>query len=135
MTEGASDPDGRIFVNEVEGLPPPFSPTSFAVRLRDMCWISGQISCGPNGRYLPGEAAEEGARAFDAIFRIAEAAGLSRADIVYVDIAFQDLDDLTEINALYARLFPEGRRPARTIYQAARLPFGAKIKVQAVAAR
>lgn len=135
MAERASDGNDRTFVNEVEGLPPPFSPTSFAVRLRDMCWISAQISNGPDGRYRPGSPAEEGDRAFGAIFRIAETAGFSRADIVYVEIAFQDLDDLAEINALYARLFLEDRRPARSIFQAAGLPFGAKVKVQAVAAR
>ena len=38
-----------------------------------------------------------------------------------MDIAFIDLVDVSEVNALYAELFPEGRRPARTIYQAAAL--------------
>ena len=52
-----------------------------------------------------------------------------------MDLAFADLADLGEVNALYAELFPEGRRPARTIYQAAALPSGARIKVQAVAVR
>lgn len=58
-----------------------------------------------------------------------------RGDIVCVDLAFHDLADVQEVNALYAELFPEGCRPARTIYQAARLPYGGKVKVQAVAAR
>lgn len=74
-------------------------------------------------------------RAFGHVFRIAEAAGFARSDIVYVDLAFIDIDDIGEVNTLFASLFPEGARPARTIYQAARLPFGGKIKVQAVAAR
>ena len=39
------------------------------------------------------------------------------------------------VNALFAGLFPEGRRPARTVYQAAALPYGGKIKVQGVAVR
>jgi len=51
------------------------------------------------------------------------------------DLAFLDLADVKAVNGLYAELFPEGQRPARTIYQAARLPFGGRIKVQAVAAR
>lgn len=59
----------------------------------------------------------------------------THSDIVYVDLAFIDLADVKEINALYASLFPEGQRPARTISQAAGLPFGGKIKVQAIAAR
>jgi 2-iminobutanoate/2-iminopropanoate deaminase len=54
---------------------------------------------------------------------------------VYVDVAFIDLRDVAEVNALFGELFPEGRRPARTIYQAAALPYGGKVKVQAVAVR
>jgi 2-iminobutanoate/2-iminopropanoate deaminase len=33
------------------------------------------------------------------------------------------------------RLFPEGKRPARTIYEAAALPFGGKIKIVATAVK
>ena len=32
-------------------------------------------------------------------------------------------------------IFPENKRPARTIYQAAALPFGGKVKVTATAIR
>ncbi len=59
-------------------------------------------------------------------------AGFSKDDIVYVDLAFSNLDDIGEVNEVYGRLFPINR-PARTIYEAAKLPFGAKVKVQAVA--
>jgi 2-iminobutanoate/2-iminopropanoate deaminase len=99
------------------------------------CWISGQLSIGEDGRYHPGTPREEADRAFQLVFRIAEAAGFGRDEIVYVDLAFLDLDDLPSINQLYGELFPEGKRPARTVYQAARLPFGGKVKVQAIAAR
>ncbi|MCV2869509.1 RidA family protein [Defluviimonas sp. WL0002] len=83
----------------------------------------------------PGTTRQEAERAFDHVFRIAEAAGFHRSEIVYVDLAFLDLADVGEVNALYGALFPEGRRPARTIHQAAALPFGGRIKVQAIAAR
>ena len=43
------------------------------------------------------------------------------------------LADAPEVNALYVELFPEGRRPARTMYQAAALPFGGRVKVMGVA--
>lgn len=111
---------------------PPFSMT--AVVVGNTCWISGQLSVGPSG-YIPGTAREEAEIAFGHVFWIAEAAGFCRTDIVYVDLAFSDLDDLQEVNDLYASLFEKGRRPARTVYQAARLPFGGKIKVQAIAVK
>ncbi len=66
---------------------------------------------------------------------MAEQAGFGRDEIAYVDLACQDLGDVAVIDRLYASLFTEGRRPARTVYQAARLPFDGKVKVQAIAAR
>jgi 2-iminobutanoate/2-iminopropanoate deaminase len=118
----------------VEGVPPSPSPISNAVVVGNHCWISGQLSVGMQG-YVPGTAREEAERAFGHVFRIAEAAGFAREDIVFVDIAFADLSDVAEVNALYGQLFAEGQRPARTIYQAAGLPFGGRVKVQAIAAR
>jgi len=128
-------PANRRFIGVIEGVPASPSPISNAVVVGGTCWISGQLSVGDDGRYQPGTACEEAERAFELVFRIAEAAGFGRDDIVYVDLAFQDLDDLPSVNQLYERLFLDGRRPARTVYQAARLPYGGKVKVQAVAAR
>ena len=125
----------KRYIVEFEGVPPSPSPISNAVVVGNQCWISGQLSIGDDGSYVPGTAREEASRAFGHVFRIAEAAGFSRSDIVYVDLAFIDLADVKEVNGLYGELFPEGQRPARTIYQAAKLPFGGRIKVQAVAAR
>ncbi len=125
----------KRYIVEVEGVPPSPSPISNAVVVGNQCWISGQLSVDEDGSYAPGTAHEEASRAFAHVFRIAEAAGFARTDIVYVDIAFTDLADVKEVNSLYGELFAERQRPARTIYQAAGLPFGGKIKVQAVAAR
>ncbi len=125
----------RKFITAVDGVPASPSPISNAVVVGAQCWISGQLSVGPDGKYHPGTTREEAERAFAHVFRIAEAAGFTRSDIVYVDLAFIDLRDVPEVNALYAEMFAEGRRPARTIYQAAALPFGGRIKVQAIAAK
>jgi 2-iminobutanoate/2-iminopropanoate deaminase len=40
-----------------------------------------------------------------------------------------------EVNEVFAGRFEAGRRPARTIYQVAALPFGGQIKVMGVAIR
>lgn len=56
-------------------------------------------------------------------------------DNTFIDIALVDLADLPEVNALNAELLAEGLHPARTIYQAATLPFGGGVKVMGVAVR
>lgn len=125
----------KCHIVHVDGVPTSPSPISHAVVVGNQCWISGQLSVTGDGAYAPGTAREEAERAFAHVFRIVEAAGFQRTDIVYLDLAFIDLADLPEVNALCQKLFDDGKRPARTIYQAAKLPFGGKVKVQAIAAR
>ncbi|HEY9735296.1 MAG TPA: RidA family protein [Trichocoleus sp.] len=123
----------RRFITEGEGLPKWSSPISHAVVVGNTCHISGQLSVDISGKYVAGTAYEEAKRAFTNFFSVVREAGFSKEDIVFVDIAFIDLADVDEVNRLFAEIFPEGKRPARTIYQAAALPFGGKIKVTGVA--
>ena len=125
----------RQFVTEGEGLPRWPSPISHAVVVDDICYLSGQLSISEDGNYVPGSAREEATRAFKNLFAAVRAARFSTSDIAFIDIAFADLSDVDEVNALYAELFPEGRRPARTIHQAAALPYGGRVKVMGVAIR
>ncbi|MCZ8369538.1 MAG: RidA family protein [Porphyrobacter sp.] len=123
----------KRFIGAAEGVPASPSPISNAVVCGNTCHISGQLAVYDDG-YHPGPAREEAERAFDLVFLIAKAGGFDRTDIVYVDIAFTNLEqDLPEVNALCRELFDPF--PARPIYQAAALPFGAKIKIQVIAQR
>ena len=65
----------RRYIVDVDGVPPSPSPISNAVVVGNQCWISGQLSVGEDGAYVPGSAIEEARRAFAHVFRIAEAAG------------------------------------------------------------
>jgi 2-iminobutanoate/2-iminopropanoate deaminase len=123
----------RTFVMKGEGLPKCSSPISHAVVVNNICYLSGQLSIDVSGNYVAGTAREEAVRAFNNLFAAVRAAGFSIGDIVFIDIAFVDLADLGEVNAIYSELFPESKRPARTIYQAAALPFGGKVKIMGVA--
>ncbi|MGH7679274.1 MAG: RidA family protein [Gemmatimonadaceae bacterium] len=116
-------------------LPAAPSPISQAVVAGDHCYVSGQLAVDSAGAFQAGPVRAEAELAFRNVFSALAAAGFSKEDLVYVDLAFVDLGDLKQVNALCAELFPEGRRPARTVYQAAALPYGGKIKVQAVAVR
>ena len=121
----------RTFITEVPGVPASPSPISNAVVVGNTCHISGQLAVYDDG-YRPGRAEEEAERAFDLVFLVAKAAGFKANDIVYIDIAFADIErDLAAVNEVCRTRFSQF--PARTVYQAAKLPFGAKIKIQAIA--
>lgn len=123
------------YIRSAPDLPAPPSPISQAVVAGDHCYVSGQLAVDASGAFQPGTARQEAELAFRNVLAALGEAGFARADVVYVDLAFIDLADLPEVNALFAEVFPEGARPARTVYQAAALPYGGKIKVQCVAVR
>ena len=125
----------RRYITQGEGLPNWPSPISHAVVVNNVCYLSGQLSISASGDYLPGTALEEARRAFENLFCALRAAGFAIDDIAFVDIAFVDLADLPQVNELFAKLFPAGQRPARTVYQAAALPYGGRVKVMGVAIR
>ncbi|WP_430908445.1 RidA family protein [Maribacter sp. 2-571] len=123
------------YITKGEGIPQWSNPISHAVVVNNMCFISGQLSVDPDGSYRTGTILEEGKLAFSNFFAVLHHANFRKDDIVFIDIAFDNLDDLAEIDALYKRLFPENKRPARTIYQAEALPFGGKIKITGTAVK
>ena len=125
----------RKFITQGEGLPQWSNPISHAVVVNNQCFISGQLAVNREGEYVPGTITEEAKMAFDNVFAAAKAAGFSKEEIVYIDLAFADLGQLDAVNQLYMALFAEGRRPARTVCEAAGLPFSGKIKIVATAVK
>ena len=125
----------RRFITQGPGLPRWSNPISHAVVVGKTCYVSGQLSVNEAGEYVTGSCREEAERAFGNFFAALDAAGFSKDDVVFIDIAFADLSQLGEVNDLFIDLFPEGKRPARTIYEAAALPFGGKVKVTGTAVK
>jgi 2-iminobutanoate/2-iminopropanoate deaminase len=117
------------------GLPAGF-PFSLASEANGILFISGMPALDPDGTFAPGTFAEEADRAWANVIAIAAAAGYSADDLLYVHVVLGDIGDYGEINDWWRRQFPDpARAPARFTFQAGALPFGAKIELQAVAAR
>jgi len=113
------------------GLPAGF-PFSLASEANGILFVSGMPALDPDGTFVPGTFAEEADRAWARVIAIAAAAD----DLLYVQVVLGDIGDYGEINAWWRRQFPDpARAPARFTFQAGALPFGAKIELQAVAAR
>jgi len=122
-------------IGRCDGVPAPTSPISHAVVAGNVCWISGQHALDVTGAYERGSATKEAQRCLELVGRIAECAGFSRDDIVFVDISFADLADLQEVNSVFEQFFAPEQRPARAISQVAALSFGARLKISATASR
>ncbi len=117
------------------GLPAGF-PFSLASEANGILFISGMPALDPDGRLVAGTLAEEADRAWASVTAIAAAAGYSAGNFLRVQVVLGDIGDYGEINDWWRRQFPDpADAPARFTFQAGALPFGAKIELQAVAAR
>jgi 2-iminobutanoate/2-iminopropanoate deaminase len=87
------------------------------------------------GKFAPGTFEQESDRAWANIIAIAAASGYTSDDFLYVQVLLADIGDYGDINDWWRRQFPDPTAaPSRLTFQAAALPFGAKIELQAVAA-
>ena len=117
------------------GLPAGF-PFSLASEANGTLYISGMPALDAAGKFAQGTFAEEADRAWANVVAIAEAAGYSADDVVYVQVVLADIGDYGDVNDWWRRQFPDpAQAPARFTFQAGALPFGAKVELQAVAAR
>jgi len=117
------------------GLPAGF-PFSLAAEGNGLLFISGMPALDADGKFAPGTFAEEASRAWANIVAIAAASGYSSADFLYVQVMLGDIDNYSDFNTWWREQFPDpASAPARLTFQAGALPFGAKIELQAVAAR
>jgi 2-iminobutanoate/2-iminopropanoate deaminase len=127
--------NSKKYIVKGKGLPDWINPISDGVVANNMCFVSGQLSVDKDGKYICETTIEEAKIAFENFFSVLRNADFGIEDTVFIDIAFTSLDDLPQINDLYVALFPENRRPARTVYEVQKLPFGAKIKVAGTAVK
>jgi 2-iminobutanoate/2-iminopropanoate deaminase len=108
-------------------------PFTLASAAEGICFISGMPALDASG-FAPGTFREEMEGAWRNIMSIASAAGYSNDEILYVQCVLADIENYTELNTWWRQQFPDiATSPARFTYQAAALPFGAKIEIQAVA--
>ena len=115
-----------------DSAPAALGPYSQAIIANGLVFCSGTAGIDPaTGAVAEGiEAqAEQALRNLDAILA---AAGASLATLVKTTIFYQNVDDFTAINAVYARYMPEPP-PARSAPANVNLPRGLLISIDAIA--
>ena len=125
----------KKFVISTENAPAPLqgAPYSQAIRVDNFLFISGQIALKPGETALTGTTvAEQTEQIFVNIKAILTAAS-SRLDwVVKTTVFLARMEDFAEMNEVYAR--HAGKQPpARSTVQAAKLPAGALVEIDAIA--
>ena len=120
-----------------KGAPAAIGPYSQAVvaPAGALVFCSGQIALDPTTGEMvgAGDVRAQTERVLENLGAVLAAAGASFASVVKTTIFLADLQDFGNVNEVYARYFPS-QPPARATVQAAGLPRGALVEIDAIAA-
>lgn len=124
--------------------------TSFALRVRPLhsrvrrtqaieaggfVFVSGQLALRPGEKELsPGQIPEENEQVFANLRAILVEAGSSLEKLMKTTVFLQNLDDFAGMNQVYVKHVGEPEQPpARSTVEAARLPSGVLVEIEAIA--
>lgn len=115
--------------------PKAIGPYSQANEAHGFLFISGQVPIDPTtGKLVEGGIREQTEQVLRNIGAILEAAGLSYENVVKCTCLLSDMDNFAAMNEVYARFFTQNQ-PARAAYSVVKLPLGALIEIECIAAR
>ncbi len=117
-----------------EKAPAAIGPYSQAVRAGNLLFISGQLPIDPASGQMPASAAAQTERSLQNVKAILEAAGMTMADVVKVNVFMADLSEFATMNEVYGRYF-SAPFPARAAVEVSRLPKDALVEIEAVACK
>ena len=115
--------------------PDAVGPYSQAVEINGTLYVSGQIPIDPaTGKIVGGGITEQTHQVMQNINAILRAAGYSFADVVKSTCLLSDMENFKAMNEVYALSYPENP-PARATYGVLKLPLGAMVEIETIAAK
>lgn len=116
------------------GAPAAIGPYSQAVRAGGFLFCSGQIPLDPaTGKIVEGGIELQTERVLKNLEAVLSAGGATLQSVVKTTVYMTDLGEFPAMNEVYGKYFPQDP-PARATVQVVRLPAGARVEIDAVAA-
>ena len=113
--------------------PAAVGPYSQAVQAANLVFTAGQLGLVPGTKDFAGPAIEAQTRqALENLRAVLEAGGSCLEHVVKTTVFLADMGEFARMNAIYADFFSENP-PARSAVQAAALPLGGRVEIEAVA--
>ena len=113
--------------------PAAVGPYSQAIRCGDLLYTAGQLGMDPaTGKLVEGDVQAQTRQALRNLQAILQAAGAGMDNVVKTTVFLQDIADFRAMNEVYATFFTAAP-PARSAVQAAALPLGGLVEIEAVA--
>jgi 2-iminobutanoate/2-iminopropanoate deaminase len=113
--------------------PAAVGPYSQGVLVGDFIFTAGQLGLVPGTKDFAGPDIEAQTRqALENLEAVVEAGGSCLEHVVKTTVFLADMGEFSRMNAVYAEFFPKDP-PARSAVQAAALPLGGRVEIEAVA--
>lgn len=118
---------------ETAEAPGAIGPYSQAIIAGGVVYTSGQIPLDPRtGEFVSGGIAEQTEQVLQNLSALLRAAGSDLESVVKTTVFLAEMSDFAAMNEVYGRYFSHNA-PARSTVQAAGLPRGARVEIEAVA--
>jgi len=114
--------------------PAAIGPYSQAVEVGNTLYISGQLPLDPKSMEMPDDIKEQAELVMQNISAILEEAGYAFSDVIKSTIFLSDIKNFQAMNEVYGKYYTENP-PARSAYEVANLPKGAKIEIETIAVK
>ena len=109
-------------------------PYSQAIEAGDFVFCAGQIGRDPASGSMPDGVEAQTEQVLRNLAAVLDAAGCTFADVVKTTCFLADINDFAAFNGIYGR-FMTDPPPARSTFQVAALPMGARVEIEAIALR
>ena len=118
-----------------DNAPAAIRPYSQAIEVNGFVFASGQIPIDPaTGNFVEGDIKEQTRQALTNAQNILKAAGTDLAHVVKTTVYLDSMDDFAAMNEVYAEFFSQPF-PARSAVAVEKLPKGALVEVEVLAAK
>jgi len=124
-----------VKVIKTDKAPGAIGPYSQGIDLGNVIFFSGQVPLIPEtGEMATGGIEGQAKQAFENVKGLLESQELDFSNVVKTTVFLDDMGDFNTVNEIYAQYFVEPY-PARSAVEVAKLPKGALIEVEVIAAK
>ena len=118
-----------------EKAPSAIGPYSQAIEANGLVITSGQLPIDPATGAFPEGIADQTRQSLANVKAVLESAGTDMDHVLKPTVFLKDMNDFGGMNKVYATFFTEGRFPARSAVEVARLPKDALVEIEVIAAK
>lgn len=114
--------------------PGAIGPYSQGIKLDNLYFMSGQIPLDPATGMMPEGIEAQTHQTLKNVGALLESQGMTFANVVKVTVFMENIEDFAQVNEIYAQYFIKPY-PARSAVGIAKLPKGALIEIEVIAAK